>query len=77
MITYTTKFPVNDSLTKEEFIKTVIKWNQGSPHDKINGVEWDGESHTSKWEQDKISLEFQEVDTDKIIASRLRKEDEP
>ena len=76
MITYTTKFPVNDSLTKEEFIKTVIKWNQGSPHDKINGVEWDGESHTSKWEQDKISLEFQEVDTDKIIASRLRKEDE-
>ena len=76
MITYTTKFPVNDLLTKEEFIKTVIKWNQGSPHDKIDGVEWDGESHTLKWEQDKISLEFQEVDTDKIIASRLRKEDE-
>ena len=76
MITYTTKFPVNDLLTKEEFIKTVIKWNHGSPHDKIDGVEWDGESHTLKWEQDKISLEFQEVDTDKIIASRLRKEDE-
>lgn len=76
MITYTTKFPVNGSLTKEEFIKTVIKWNQGSQHDKIDGVEWDGESHDLKWEQDKISLEFQEVDTDKIIVSRLKKEDE-
>lgn len=76
MITYTTKFPVNDSLTKEEFIKTVIKWNQGSQHDKIDGVEWDGENHNLKWEQDRISLEFQEVDTDEIIASRLRKEDE-
>ena len=76
MITYTTKFPVNDSLTKEEFIKTVIKWNQGSQYDKIDGVEWDGEAHNLKWEQDRISLEFQEVDTDDIIASRLRKEDE-
>ena len=76
MITYTTKFPVNDLLTKEEFIKTVIKWNQGSQHDKIDGVEWDGEAHNLKWEQDRISLEFQEVDTDEIIASRLRKEDE-
>lgn len=76
MITYTTKFPVNDTLTKEEFIKTVIKWNQGSPHDKIEGVEWDGESHNQKWEQNNISLEFKEVDTDGIIASRLKKEDE-
>ena len=76
MITYTTKFPVNDSLTKEEFIKTVIKWNQGSQYDKIDGVEWDGEAHNLKWEQDRITLEFQEVDTDDIIASRLRKEDE-
>ena len=76
MITYTTKFPVNDSLTKEEFIKTVIKWNQGSQHDKIDGVEWDGEFHNLKWEHNGISLEFQEVDTDKIIASRLKKEDE-
>ena len=76
MITYTTKFPVNDSLTKEEFIKTVIKWNQGSPHDKIEGVDWNGETHDLMWRQDKTSLEFQEVDTDSIIASRLKKEDE-
>ena len=76
MITYTTKFPVTDSLTKDEFVKTVIKWNQGSPHDKIEGVDWDGKSYSLKWEQDRISLEFQEVDTDGIIASRLRKEDE-
>lgn len=76
MIMYTTKFPVSDSLTKEEFIKTVIKWNQGSKHDKIDGVEWDGESYDLMWSQDKISLEFQNVKTDEIIASRLKKEDE-
>lgn len=76
MITYTTKFPVNESLTKEEFIKNVIKWNQGSQYDKIDGIEWDGKSYDLKWEQDKIVLEIQEVDTDKIIASRLKKEDE-
>ncbi len=76
MITYTTQFPINDLLTKEAFIKNVIKWNQGSQHDKIDGVEWDGESHDLRWEQNEISLEFQEVDTDKIIASRLKKEDE-
>lgn len=76
MITYTTKFPINDSLTKEAFIKTVIKWNQGSSHDKIDNVEWDGEFHDLKWERDKVSLEFQEVATNKIIASRLKKEDE-
>lgn len=76
MITYTTKFPINDSLTKEEFIKTVIKWNKGSQYDKIDCVEWDDKSHNLSWAQGKTSLEFQEVDTDKIIASRLRKEDE-
>ncbi|MFV0364674.1 MAG: hypothetical protein ACK5LL_16515 [Suipraeoptans sp.] len=76
MIMYTTKFPTSDLLSREEFIKTVIKWNQGSQYDKIEGVEWDGQSNDLKWSSEKISLEFQEVETDGIISSRLRKEDE-
>ena len=47
MITYSTKFPVNDSLTKNEFINTIIKWNQGSKYDKINPLMWDGVSFGS------------------------------
>lgn len=76
MITYTTKFPVNDALTKEAFVRMVIRWNQGSTHDKIDGVEWDGETYNQKWEQESRSLEIQAVETDGVLASRLKKEDE-
>lgn len=76
MITYTTQFPINDTLTKEEFIRIVIKWNQGSQYDKIEGLVWDGITHDNKWENNGISLEFKEVQTNDIIASRLLKEDE-
>ena len=61
MITYSTKFPVNDSLTKKEFINTIIKWNQGSKYDKINSLLWDGLSFEYSWKQENISLSIQEI----------------
>lgn len=76
MITYTTKFPVADTFRREAFITTVIKWNQGSRFDKIEDIQWDGESCECRWEQDKVSLEIQEIPSEDIIASRLKKEDE-
>ena len=30
MITYSTKFPIKESLDKKPFVEMVIKWNQGS-----------------------------------------------
>ena len=75
MITYTTKFPVSENFLQEEFIATVVKWNQGSRYDRIENVNWDGGEHECRWEQDGISLEIQEIASQKIIASRLKKED--
>ena len=76
MITYTTKFPVNNSLTEDEFIRMVIKWNQGSPYDKIEGIEWNGQFQELYWEAEHISLELQRIEEEGIIASRLQKEDQ-
>ena len=76
MITYTTKFPVNELFDKEAFVKTVIKWNQGSKFDKIDNIIWDNQNYECEWIQDNISLRIQEIESESIVASRLRKEDE-
>lgn len=76
MVTYTTKFPVNELFDKEAFVKTVIKWNQGSKFDKIDNIIWDNQNYECEWIQDNISLRIQEVESESIVASRLRKEDE-
>lgn len=76
MVTYTTKFPINDSLTKSQFVKTVIKWNQGSRYDKISDLVWDEATFDCSWEQENIMLSIQEIQEKEIVASRLRKEDE-
>lgn len=76
MLIYTTKFPINDTLTKEQFVKTIIKWNQGSKYDKIDEIIWDEKTFDCSWEQINIILSIKEVKEKLILASRLRKEDE-
>lgn len=76
MVSYTTKFPVSHLFDKNEFIKTVIKWNQGSKFDKIENLVWDEKDYECEWTQENVSLKFQEIKRESIIASRLRKEDE-
>lgn len=76
MVTYTTKFPINERFDKNEFVKLVVKWNQGSKFDKINGLSWNGQDYECEWKQDNITLTIQEINSESIIASRLRKEDE-
>ena len=76
MVTYTTKFPINDLFDKNEFIKLVIKWNQGSKFDRIENLLWDGTTYEHEWIQDNISLSVQEIESESIVASRLKKEDE-
>ncbi len=75
MVTYTTKFPINDLFDKDEFIKLVIKWNQGSKFDRIENLQWDGSSYEHEWVKDNISLSIQEIESEAIVASRLKKED--
>lgn len=61
MLIFSTKLPVKDSFTKEKFFELVIRWNQGSPHDRIDGVVWDGAPHRS-WGDGKRVLEITEYD---------------
>ena len=76
MLTYTTKFPINYLLTKRQFVETVIKWNQGSKYDKISEIVLDEESYNCLWNDDKVSLNIQELSEYEIIGSRLEREDE-
>ena len=76
MVSYATKFPVNKSFNKDEFVKTAIDWNQGSKFDKIENLTWDIGLYEHKWVQDNITFEIQEIEGESIIASRLSKEDE-
>lgn len=76
MVTYTTKFPIDKSFSKNEFVKLVLKWNQGSKFDKINDLYWNEQDYECEWKQDNITLTIQEIDSESIVASRLCKEDE-
>ena len=39
---YSAIFPVKESLSQDDLINLVIEWNQGSPHNKISNLKWDG-----------------------------------
>lgn len=49
MLFYSMILEINDSLTKDDFIKLIIEWNQNSPHDenRISGIKWSGERSVS------------------------------
>ena len=76
MLLYSTKIPVKEELTKDEFVHLVIKWNQQSPHDKMSNVSWDQSSYNLKFQEAKRSLTIEELPVNNVIASRFRKEDE-
>lgn len=45
MLLFSTLLEINESMTKDAFIKLVIEWNQGSPHKEnvIADIKWNGE----------------------------------
>ena len=68
MLIFSTRLPVKDTLTKEKFFELVVRWNQGSPHDRIDGVAWNGGSH-HRWGNEVRMLEITEHD--EIAAARF------
>lgn len=76
MLLYSTRFSVRDTFTKEKFISLVIKWNQGSPHDKMDTLKWDGKEGKLKCTESNRSLAIEELRADNIVAARFRKDDE-
>ena len=59
MLIFSTRLPVKDTLTKGKFFELVIRWNQDSPHHRIDGIEWDG-GYRHRWGDMKNMLEITE-----------------
>ena len=61
MLIFSTKLPVKETFTKQKFFELVVRWNQDSPHHRIDGIEWDGGCR-HRWGDMKNMLEITEYD---------------
>lgn len=77
MLLFSTLLDIDNSLTKDDFIKMVIDWNQKSPHPEniIEGVVWNGE-HNIRFGDKNRWLNIQEYRNKNIIAIRYEKIEE-
>ena len=77
MLLFSTLLDINDTLTKDAFIKLVIEWNQGSPHanNVIPGIEWNGQRNI-RYGQEGLWLDIEEYRNQNIIAVRYEKKEE-
>lgn len=59
MILFSTLLSINESMSKNDFIELIMKWNQGSPYKEnvIEGMEWNGDFNI-KYGDDKLWLEI-------------------
>lgn len=73
---YSTIIPVTEYFSREEFVRMVIAWNQGSPHDRIEGLLWDENKGQLRCREQKRTLTIDDLPEHQVIVSRFRKEDE-
>lgn len=74
MILFSTVLEINDKMTKDDFIRLVIEWNQGSPHQDniIQNIVWNGERNI-RYGTENLWLDIQEYRNQNIIAVRYEK----
>ena len=77
MLLFSTIIDINNSMTKDAFIKLVIDWNQGSPHESniIPGIKWTGEKNI-RYGSENLWLDIEEYRNENIIAVRFEKKEE-
>ena len=77
MLLFSTLLDINATLTKDNFIKLVLEWNQGSPHENniIKDIAWNGERNI-RYGDENLWLDIQEYRNENIIAVRYEKKDE-
>ena len=77
MLLFSTILDIDESMTKDDFIKLVIKWNQGSPHanNVIPGIQWNGERNI-RYGEDGRWLGIEEYRNQNIIAVRYEKKED-
>lgn len=71
---FSTTLRIKATMTHDDFIRLIIKWNQDSPHKEnvIPEMHWSGERNI-KFGDDKLWLRIEEYRNKNIIASRYRK----
>lgn len=76
MLLFSTLLDINDSMTKDGFIKLVLEWNQGSPHENniIENIDWHGERNV-RYGTDDLWLAIEEYSNQNIIAIRYEKKE--
>ena len=64
-------------MKKDDFIRLVIEWNQGSPHTSniIPGIDWHGERNI-RYGNDKLWLAIEEYRNQNVIAVRYEKQED-
>ena len=74
MLLFSTVLDINETLTKDAFVKLVIDWNQGSSHESnvIPGIDWHGERNV-RYGDERMWLDIQEYRNGNIIAVRYKK----
>ena len=74
MLLFSTILDIEKTLTKDKFIKLVLKWNQGSPHESnvIKGINWKGERNIRYGDQN-LWIAIEEYRNKNIIAVRFEK----
>jgi hypothetical protein len=77
MLLFSTILEMNKTMTKDDFIKLVIEWNQGSPHpaNVIPNIVWNGERNI-RYGNESVWMDIQEYRNKNIIAVRFEKKEE-
>lgn len=79
MLLFSTKLDIVDSMTVDDFISLVIKWNLGSkgkhPENVIPDICWNGE-HNICYGNPNLWMEIQEYRNQNIVAVRYEKREE-
>lgn len=75
MLLFSTILEINPKLTKDNFIKLVIEWNQnGHRESRISNIQWNGERNI-RFEDGNKWMEIQEYRNKNIIAVRYEKKE--
>ena len=74
MLLFSALLEINDSMSKDAFVKLVIEWNQGSPHheNRIPGIQWNGK-YNIRYGSDTLWMGIEEYRNQNTIAVRYEK----
>lgn len=74
MILFSTVLDINESLTKEAFVRLVLEWNRTSRYEEniVPDIQWSGE-YNIRYGNDRLSLEFADYPKEQIVAVRHEK----